>query len=224
MHEGLLDAAGAQKVREVAKILPLDDAIRQVVPKDRAMRVLAAHFAIPYVELAEFTAPKEFLSQFPVRVLLNHHLLPLREEDGVVVVTTIRIFDTASLDELRLATGRDLRPALAPLSEIDLCIKRLLGIGADTLQSMASEVDGVKIVQDENDDLDLSATAENASIIRFVNQILSEALELRAIDVHVEPLRRSFGCAIALMDCCKRPTSLRTCGDTTRRSSRDGSF
>jgi type II secretion system protein E len=192
VREGILDAAGAERVRSLSQTMLLEDAIRQVAPDDRALRVLATHFDVPFVDLSELTPPKEFLSQFPAKVLLNQHLLPLREENGVVIVATSRIFDTTGLDELRLATGRELRAALAPLAEIDRCIKRVLGIGADTLQSMASENDGVKVLDDGNDDMDLTAAAEDASIIRFVNQVLAEALELRATDVHVEPFEDSL--------------------------------
>ncbi len=193
MEKGVLDAAGAEKVRVATKTMPLEDAIRQVAPEDAALRVLAAYYDLPYVELGEFTAPKDFLQRFPAKVLLAHHLLPMSEENGAVVVATCRVFDTAGLDELRLATGREMRPALAPLSEIDLCIKRLLGIGADTLQSMENENEGgIKVLDEENDDLDLTVAAEDASIIRFVNQVLAEALELQATDVHVEPFENAL--------------------------------
>lgn len=193
MQNGVLDAAGAERVQAAARTMPLEDAIRQVVPEDGALRILAAHYDLPYVELGEFTAPKEFFQKFPAKVLLAHHLLPLREEHGAVIVATCRVFDTAGLDELRLATGREMRPALAPMSEIDLCIKRLLGIGADTMQSMVSENEGgIKVLDEENDDLDLTVAAEDASIIRFVNQVLAEALELQATDVHVEPFENAL--------------------------------
>ncbi len=193
VREGILDPAGAERVRLLSQTMLLEDAIRQVVPDDRALRVLATHFDVPFVDLGEVTPAKEFLSQFPAKVLLNQHLLPLREDNGVVIVATSRIFDTTGLDELRLATGRELRASLAPLVEIDRCIKRVLGIGADTLQSMASENDGtIRVLDDPNDDMDLTAAAEDASIIRFVNQVLAEALELRATDVHVEPFEDSL--------------------------------
>jgi type II secretion system protein E len=193
MKNGILDAAAAEKVRAAARTMPLEDAIRQVAPEDAVLRVLGAHFGMPYVELGDFTAPKEFLQGFPAKVLLNHHLLPLREEHGAVVVATYRLFGTAGLDELRLATGREITPVLAPMSDIDRCTKRLLGIGADTMQSMATENEGgIKVLDEENDDLDLTAAAEDASIIRFVNQVLAEALELHATDVHVEPFENAL--------------------------------
>ncbi len=192
VQEGVLDEAGAQKARLLAKAGPLEDALRQVASEEAVLRALAKRFEIPYVELAEFTAPREFLNQFPAKLLLTEHLLPLREENGAIVVATCRVFDSTPIDELRLATGKELRPALAPSEQIDRCIKRLLGIGADTLQSMAMENEGVKVLEDASENLDLTVAAEDASIIRFVNQILQEALEARATDVHVEPFENQL--------------------------------
>ncbi len=193
-RDGVLDDAGAAKVRQdVARGIALEDALRGAAPEDKMLRALGAHFDIPFADLNEFTAPKEFLARFPARVLLDYHLLPMKEEGGTVHVATSRIFDTAGLDELRLATGFDYQPVLSPTAEIDRNIKLLLGIGADTLQSLAGDDTGVKVVEDANDDMDLSdVKAEDASIIRFVNQVLAEALEMRATDVHIEPFENQL--------------------------------
>ena len=120
--------------------------------------------------------------------------MPLAENgDGVAIVTS-RIFDNSGLDELRLATGLDVHPVIAPGAEIDRFIKKYLGVGADTLQSMGmDDDDGVKVLEDQNeDDLDLSTAAHDASIIKFVNQVMAEALESRATDVHVEPFENQL--------------------------------
>ena len=106
-------------------------------------------------------------------------------------IATSRLFDSAGIDELRLATGMDFRPVLAPLSEIDRAMKRLVGIGADTLQTMGEE-GGIRVLETESDNLDLSKAAEDASIIKFVNQVLTEALDSRATDVHIEPFEHEL--------------------------------
>ncbi len=165
VSDGVLDDSGAKKVTEaVARGTLLEDALREAAPEEKILRSLGVHFEIPFIDLGDFGnggggepgATKEFLTKFPVRVLLYHHLLPLKDENGVVHVATCRLFDTAGLDELRLATGHDFRPVLAPTGEIDRCIKRVLGIGADTLQSMGDEDGGIKVLEQENDDMDLS--------------------------------------------------------------------
>ena len=196
IDEGLLDAEKAAQVRAAAAAgKPLDDALRAVngVSEDKLLRSIAAYFDVPFVDLekdgAKYAPSKEYLAKFPARILIDRGLMPLAENgDGVAIVTS-RVFDTTGLDELRLATGLDVHPVIAPSAEIDRFIKKYLGVGADTLQSMITEDDdGVKVVEEYNDEnLDLSTAAHDASIIKFVNQVMAEALELRATDVHVEP-------------------------------------
>ncbi|MBM4016945.1 MAG: type II/IV secretion system protein [Planctomycetes bacterium] len=190
---GLLDEQAARRVESlVAQGKPLDEALLAAsgLPEDQLLRFLSEEFHVPYVDLEQHPPEKEFLTQFPARILLAHGLLPLGQEDGIVTVASSRLFDTGGIDELRVATGLELRVALAPSAEIGRCIKALLGVGADTLQSLVSEaeVGGVQVVDHEADSgLDLSAAAEDASIIKFVNQVLAEAIERRATDVHFEP-------------------------------------
>ena len=190
---GLLDEPSARRVQGlVAEGRPLDEALLAAggLPEDQLLRYLSEEFHVPYADLEEHPPQREFLAQFPARILLEHRLLPLRQEDGAVTVASSRLFDTSGLDELRLASGLEFRVALAPSAEITRCIKGLLGVGADTLQSLVSEAqdEGVQVVDHEADeDTDLSAAAGDASIVKFVNQVLAEAIERRATDVHVEP-------------------------------------
>ena len=152
-------------------------------------------FGYPYVELEHRSFPREFLAQFPARVLLDKHVIPVEGTDSEMLVVTSNPFDTSAIAQLRLATGLDLTMALAPLADIDRCIKRYLGVGADTVQSMISEAgeNGLQIIDtDADDDMDLTDAAEGASIVRFVNQIITEAIELRATDVHIEPFENTL--------------------------------
>ena len=191
VEDGLLDEATAARVRRMqAEGVPLDEALADTgPPQERVLTYLAEAFGVPYVELDAVEVDPQLLRGFPARLLIRHGLLPLRREDGAVLVATSRLFDTTGLDELRVATGCELRPVLAPAAEIARCAKRLLGVGADTVQSLvldAAEA-GVRVVEDAGGAVDLSQDAADASIIRFVNQVLTEAIELRATDVHFEP-------------------------------------
>lgn len=194
-QEGKLTEAAAHRIRaEAAGGKMLDDALREDgnLSEDALLKSLAQILEMPYTELETINPSKEFLSAFPVRVLLERHMIPLSDDDGVTSVATSRVFDTTGLDELRLLTGRELRPVLATTTEIDRCIKRTLGIGADTLQTMLNE-DGVEVMKDDDDgEIDLGKAAEDATIIKFVNQIMQEALDSRATDVHVEPFEHEL--------------------------------
>ncbi|HUS92572.1 MAG TPA: type II secretion system ATPase GspE [Phycisphaerae bacterium] len=196
LREGLLTEEAAGDVEALtASGRPLDEALLSAsgLEEEPLLRYLAKEFGVPYVELETSAPSKEFLGRFPARILMTHRILPIRQENGVVTVALNRLFDTAGLDELRMACGLDVRPALAPSSEIGRCINALLGVGADTLQSLVSEAeeDGVEVVGgDSDEDMDLESAAQDASIIKFVNQVLGEAIERRATDVHFEPFEK----------------------------------
>jgi general secretion pathway protein E/type IV pilus assembly protein PilB len=197
-EKGLLDEATASVARSLmGEGKPLEDAVLAAdgLTEESVLRFLAETFEVPYVEtqrLESSPPTREFLATFPVRLLLHHHLLPLEEKDGQTLVATSRITETNGIDELRMATGRDITPALAPATEIERALKKALGVGADTLQTLTAGPELQVLDADKEDDLDLANAAQDASIIRFVNQILTEAIESRATDVHIEPFENSL--------------------------------
>ena len=193
LSAGLLNQQAAKDVEALAALgMPLDEALLDAggIEEEVLLRYLSEEFGVPYVDLELSPPDKDFLAQFPARILMTHRLLPVSQDDGVVTVAMNRLFDTSGLDELRMACGREVRPALASSSDIGRCINALLGVGADTLQSLVSQADenGIEVVAGESDeDVDLESAAHDASIIRFVNQVLAEAVDRRATDVHFEP-------------------------------------
>ncbi len=190
---GLLDATSAERARSLfSQGKSLEDAILGAdgLSEESLLRYLAESFDVQYVDLEHRAPTKEYLSAFPARLLVRHNVLPIADEpDGATLVVTSRISDTSGVDALRLATGRELRVALAPASEIDRAIKRLLGVGADTIQTLDAAATGLQVVDADADEgnLDSTSAAHDASIIKFVNQVLTEAIDARATDVHIEP-------------------------------------
>jgi len=197
VQQGLIDESAARGINGLlaAGESPTRAFAACGVAEEPVLRFWSAQFDWPYVELEHRSFSRDFLAKFPARILLDKRVIPVEENGGAVFVVTSNPFDTSAVDELRLATGQDLQVALAPLAEIERCIKQHLGVGADTVQSMISEAgeNGLQVIDtDSDDDMDLTDAAEGASIIRFVNQILTEAIELRATDVHIEPFENTL--------------------------------
>jgi type II secretion system protein E len=161
-----------------------DGATRELLERMIADRQLSALDAVE--------PDRQVLSLFPARVLLKEQLLPLKRDNGAVEIATSRLFATQGLDALKAMTGLSLRPVLAPTEAIGREMKKHLGVGADTIGTLNEEA-GLEVVQEgSGDDTDLDSAAEDASIIRFVNQVLRDAIELRASDVHLEPFEDEF--------------------------------
>ena len=159
--------------------------------EDAALRWLAKEYDVPFTALDAVEPDRQVLSLFPARVLLKEHLLPLKRTNGCVEIATSRLFATQGLDALKAMTGLSLKPVLAPTESIAREMKKHLGVGADTIGTLNEEA-GLEVVQEGIADDDLDSAAEDASIIRFVNQVLRDAIELRASDVHLEPFEDEF--------------------------------
>jgi len=153
--------------------------------EEEVLQWLADEYELGFDSLEDVNPDRELLSLFPARVLLKEELLPLERENGSVRIATSRLFATEGIDTLKSLTGLNLEPVLAPSEKLGGEIKKHLGVGADTLDELDKET-ALEVVEDA-DDGDLDAAAEDASIIRFVNQVLKDAIELRASDIHIEP-------------------------------------
>jgi len=191
--ESTIQSPLVQRMLE-AKQLSLNDA-RALASRQPALlqsesdvlRWLAAEYGLPFTDLEDIEPEKEVLALFPARLLLRDELLPLRRTNGSVEIATSRLFSTQGLDALRSLTGLRLRPVLAPSEAVQREMKKRLGVGADTIGTLDEEAPIQVVDEDASDDNNLDAAAEDASIIRFVNQVLRDAIELRASDIHLEP-------------------------------------
>ena len=156
------------------------------------LRWLAAEYGLAYTTLEEVEPDRQVLSLFPARVLLKEELLPLQRENGSVEVATSRLFATQGLDTLRAITGLKIKPVLAPSEAIQREMKKRLGVGADTIDTLGEEAPLQVVDENPEDDNNLDSAAEDASIIKFVNQVLLDAIELRASDIHLEPFEEEL--------------------------------
>ncbi|MEI7957970.1 MAG: GspE/PulE family protein [Verrucomicrobiota bacterium] len=153
---------------------------------------LALEYGLAFTALDGVEPDRALTSRFPARVLLKEELLPLREENGRIEIAVSRLFAEPGLDSLKAFTSLEIKPVLAPSEALAREIKKHLGVGADTLNLLEQE-EGFQVVNDTaNDDQDVEKAAEDASIIRFVNQILSDAVSLRTSDIHVEPFEHEL--------------------------------
>ena len=162
-----------------------------VQSEEDVLRWLAREYDVGFSALDDLEPEKEVLALFPARLLLRDELLPLRRVNGCVEVATSRLFATQGLDALRSLTGLRLRPVLAPSEAIQREMKKRLGVGADTIGTLDEEAP-IQVVDEDHEDNNLDSAAEDASIIRFVNQVLRDAIELRASDIHLEPFEDEF--------------------------------
>lgn len=160
-----------------------------LVSEEEALRALGEELGIEYVDLTQEKIDPTILHNFPVKFVYRESLFPIREENGRLVVATSDPFNLYPLDELATATGKTVVPVLASQSEIAKLIKTYLGVGGETIDELIAQTqeDPVELLDEiESDGSELSQLAQEPSVVRLVNEILLEAIDLRASDVHIE--------------------------------------
>ena len=179
----LLDRMVAVKQLSSIDAKALANANVSVQTEEDVLRWLAREYGLAFTTLDDVEPDRQLLSLFPARILLKEELLPLQRLNGTVEVATSRLFATQGLDALKTMTGLNLKPILTSSENLQREIKKRLGVGADTIGTLDEEK-GFEVLDE--------AAEDEASIIRFVNQVLKDAIELRASDIHLEPFEDEF--------------------------------
>lgn len=190
---GLLDEDQLKKLRSQAlggKEL-FSSAISQgMVDEENALRALGEAMGMDFVDLRNAEVDLEVVKSFPQKLIYRHSLFPLARVNGSLTVATSDPLDVYALDEAGAATGLTIVPVVAEKAEIARLMKKHLGVGSETVEGLmaAREEEGdIQLLEDiEVDGSELSEMAQEASVIRLVNEILVEAIDSRASDVHIE--------------------------------------
>ncbi|HMO49500.1 MAG TPA: ATPase, T2SS/T4P/T4SS family [Kiritimatiellia bacterium] len=154
---------------------------------DVFLRALAGVMAIPFVRLNGLAIDKAALERLPTKAVFQYNVIPTAVEEGVLRVATHDPFLPGLLDALRLASGMRVRLALSPANDIAKAAKQFYGIGADTFDRMMADSRIEVTAEDDISKQDLSELDQEASVVKFVNQIIWEAHKDRATDIHLEP-------------------------------------
>jgi len=159
-----------------------------VVAQRDVADALAEQLALPLVDAASYPEFPILEERVSTRFLRETRVLPLREDDAEVALAMADPTDAYTIGAFQMVTGRTVKPMVAIPSELEAALERLYGTG----KSAQSQVIGD--VETRVDDLDFDADvqqlkdlASEAPVIRLVSVLITNALDMRASDIHVEP-------------------------------------
>ncbi|MBT3351508.1 MAG: type II secretion system ATPase GspE [Nitrospinaceae bacterium] len=152
-------------------------------------------FDIPFLDdfnLSE--VDPELLAKLPVPFLLRHKVIPVRQEQGRILVATVNPIDLAPVDSLGTLLGVRAEPVLAPERAIQMAIQSLYEREEHSAQAMMHELGGEESIDIADggrldEELDLS---HEAPVIRLVNRVIHQAVRDRASDIHWEPFEKEM--------------------------------
>lgn len=140
------------------------------------------------VDLEHNQPTADALTKVPASAVYQYNVLPYRYDGQSMTIVVSDPFDTTPADSLRLVANCPMKMVLCTKDEVEKAVKKYYGVGADAIEKMID--DDRYSVDDEFSTMtkiDVNEMGEEASIVRFVNQIIVEADRQGATDIHIEP-------------------------------------
>ena len=180
------------KQRENDGILTATVVALEYAREDIFLPALAQAMQIPYVKVGDKPIAGEILEKVPTKAIFQYNVIPVGIENGTLRVATSEPFRPGLADSLRLASGLRVKFALSPAADIEKASKKFYGVGADTLDRLIAD-NQIDLDQDAGTSVgDLSNLDQEASVVKFVNQVIWEAHHDRGTDIHIEPLENDL--------------------------------
>jgi type IV pilus assembly protein PilB len=159
---------------------------------DDVMRALAQEHDLDYVNLDEVVIPPSVVELVPESVARENAILPMSEEEDALRVIVSDPLDLDTFEKLRFILNRKVEIALAPRENILEAINRYYGqVDAESADSMLQEFTDTAIDFTQTEDMDgmedETVDETSAPIVRLVHLTITEAVQLRASDIHIEP-------------------------------------
>ena len=159
---------------------------------EEVMKALAKAHRMDYVDLTQVEIPERVIELMPEAVARENNVIPLDETDRGIKVLMSDPEDVDTVEKLRFILNRDITVALATRSAIALGINRkygqVEGESADSvLQEFTDTAIEFTVTRDDENESGEEAEDSSAPIVRLVHLMITEAVQLRASDIHVEP-------------------------------------
>jgi type II secretion system protein E len=193
LQKGLITAEGLERAlleQEYSKEHLGDILIKiGLINEDLFYKTLSEKTGVEYVKLRDVKIDPAVIEKIPAKFACHYELIPIDASENLITVAMANPLDIHTVDDIRLLLRKEIKTVLSSKKDIDEAIKKYYGVGAETIEKIAPELSqGERIVSVQSQEMqDLGEAAEDASIIKFVNQIMLEAYRERATDVHIEP-------------------------------------
>ncbi len=199
IQQGIVGNSQVEEARQLARSgnKSVAEALIQLgyATGEDVMRAIARERRLPFVNLKEVEIPLSVIELVPESVARENCVLPLaEEEDGTLKIIMSDPDDMETLDKLRFILDRRIEVVLAPREAILEAINRYYGQNdAESHDSILQEftdtaIDFTETIEEGTQTIEEEEVDENsAPIVRLVHLIITEAVQLRASDIHIEP-------------------------------------
>jgi len=149
-------------------------------------RAVADHYGMEYVDLADTAIDSSAVKALSPKLASHYHVMPTALTAGVLALAVSNPLDMSAVEDIETNLGYRVDRVLARRADIGQAIRERYGVGADTVERILSDTPDREETITIEESHDLEQTADDASVVRLVNQLLHEAIKDRATDIHLE--------------------------------------
>src|SRR5437870_4211795 len=162
------------------------------VDEQRFLGAIGNFFRVPVVSIDAKKIDRATLSILPSRFVFQHHILPIEVKENSVVLATYDLFNSIGRQLAGQLLKKPAEWVLVPRAQLLRTMKALYGVGAETFDEILKTRGSMDALENADAAIELNADDPEASVVKFVNQIIREAIAERATDIHVEPLENDL--------------------------------
>ncbi len=172
----------------IGQVIAADGTVREA----DFLKALADQLHMPFLRLKEAEINRDILNRLPPKAVFQYHVIPVAFASDALQVAVSDPFLPGLVDSLRLAANSRIKLSLSPSDDIAQAAKAFYGVGAETVDQMMQD-DRFEVALDEQPGkVDISEMDQEASVVKFVNQIIWEAHQQGATDIHLEPMEEKL--------------------------------
>jgi type IV pilus assembly protein PilB len=146
----------------------------------------AAQAEVPFVELAEFPVDRAAVALVPASICRRHNVLPIGSVGELLTVAMVNPGNVIAIDDIRAATRMQVRTVVAEESDLRMAFDRYLRADSE-LSDLTSTLEEESAPSGDVIVSGADQIEDDAPIVRFVNLIISQAIQDKASDIHIEP-------------------------------------
>ncbi|WP_159883451.1 GspE/PulE family protein [Paenibacillus puerhi] len=154
---------------------------RSYITEQQLIEVLEFQLGIPHIQLFRQKIDPKVINLIPQRVAEQHQVLPVRVEGNKLFLAMADPLDYFAIDELRMSTGLRIEPTIAAREELQRAIRRYYG-----LQESVEQISQILQTR-EAEEISTQIEDENSPVVKTVNQIIIQAVQVGASDIHIDP-------------------------------------
>lgn len=156
--------------------------------EEQVLNALSRKLGVSYVRVKDMDIKPEVIEKVPAKFACYYKIIPIGMEKNVLTTAVTNPLDLGMLDDIKLVLGYDINPVLAGERDILEGIRKYYGVGAETVEKIMTQVAVKETIPTQTEAAaDIEEMADEASIIKFVNQVIQQAVSERATDIHFEP-------------------------------------